>query len=365
MSADDFWNLAGRAGRWGKEFQGNIFCVDADRSDLWEGGSPPRRRSGVTIKRATDDVIANPDRFYEYLTEDDHLAASLKNPDLQYVFSYLTSNYFKYGTLLQCPYLEWQQDDVLAQLDDALSEVLQKIELPEIILERNAGISPLLLQALLDRFRRDPEKPIERLVIADPASDDAVASFTAAFSRISASISHSLGFTSKQAFVRALLVTKWMRGFPLARLIADRIRYFSKGDQAISTARVIREVMKDVEEIARYEAPKLLTCYNDVLRYHAEVSKRNDLLEKIQDLSVFLELGVNQRTQISLLSLGLSRTAAISISEIINNDEFDESRCIAWLEENPWNSQDLPALVVREINEVIRSYRSRHPVRAA
>ncbi len=27
MSREDFWNLAGRAGRWGKEFQGNIFAL--------------------------------------------------------------------------------------------------------------------------------------------------------------------------------------------------------------------------------------------------------------------------------------------------------------------------------------------------
>ena len=28
LNENDFWNLAGRAGRWGKEFSGNIICIE-------------------------------------------------------------------------------------------------------------------------------------------------------------------------------------------------------------------------------------------------------------------------------------------------------------------------------------------------
>jgi hypothetical protein len=35
MNEGDFWNLAGRAGRWGREFQGNVVCVDAMNLHVW------------------------------------------------------------------------------------------------------------------------------------------------------------------------------------------------------------------------------------------------------------------------------------------------------------------------------------------
>jgi superfamily II DNA/RNA helicase len=55
MEAHDFWNLAGRAGRWGDEFQGNIICIDPHDSNAWPGGIP--RRARYPIRRESDAVI--------------------------------------------------------------------------------------------------------------------------------------------------------------------------------------------------------------------------------------------------------------------------------------------------------------------
>jgi Lhr-like helicase len=55
MEAHDFWNLAGRAGRWGDEFQGNIICIDPNDPSAWPGGVPARAR--YPIKRESDAVI--------------------------------------------------------------------------------------------------------------------------------------------------------------------------------------------------------------------------------------------------------------------------------------------------------------------
>ena len=49
MEAHDFWNLAGRAGRWGDEFQGNIICIDPLDVNAWPTGVPARAR--YPIKR--------------------------------------------------------------------------------------------------------------------------------------------------------------------------------------------------------------------------------------------------------------------------------------------------------------------------
>lgn len=144
-----------------------------------------------------------------------------------------------------------------------------------------------------------------------------------------------------------------MRGYPLARLISERIGYLRKSKKEYKEPTIIRNVMEDVEKIARYHAPRLLTCYNDLLKSFYINSNRADLVEKIDDIGVYLELGVSMKTQISLIGLGFSRTSAVMISEYISSDSLDETECASWIENNKNMLDDLPELVKFEIFSVI------------
>jgi superfamily II helicase len=70
MEAHDFWNLAGRAGRWGDEFQGNIICIDPE--DRAKG--PLHKRKNETLatilERTTEGSI---DVWYAEVEEEDSL----------------------------------------------------------------------------------------------------------------------------------------------------------------------------------------------------------------------------------------------------------------------------------------------------
>jgi hypothetical protein len=107
--------------------------------------------------------------------------------------------------------------------------------------------------------------------------------------------------------------------------------------------------MKDVEEVARFQAPKYLSCYVDVLKQHLRSIGRTDLLTSELEINILLEFGVPGGTQLSLMGLGLSRTSALSLAEFIASDQLTEEQCILWLRENEWRSLNLPALVKREI----------------
>ncbi|ECO5933640.1 hypothetical protein FYD47_23715, partial [Salmonella enterica] len=234
-----------------------------------------------------------------------------------------------------------------------ITEVLDLLSFPLEVVTRNPGISPILMQSLWNRFCDCDKDNLENLLLADPSSDDALSSYVAAFTRISDTMSIELGYNSKGAFVLALLVIKWMRGYPLARLISERIDYFKKKKKEYKEPSVIRNVMEDVERVARYQAPKLLSCYNDLLRYFYISEGRADLVEYIDDVGVFLELGVSIKTQISLISLGFSRTSAVMISEYITSDNLDELSCMQWINENSSLLDDLPALVKMEIYSIV------------
>lgn len=352
MQEDDFWNLAGRAGRWGKEFQGNVICVDTNNEKIWNG-TPPISKKNIKITRATDSLHDEINSIYEYIDSPHHYGMTRANPKLQGLLSYLCISHYLHDGLVFNPYIEKYNLDNLEELDAKITEVLELLSFPLEVVTRNPGISPILMQSLWDRFCDCDKDNLENLLLADPSSDDALSSYVAAFTRISGTMSIELGYNSKGAFVLALLVIKWMRGYPLARLISERIDYFKKKKKEYKEPSVIRNVMEDVERVARYQAPKLLSCYNDLLRYFYISEGRADLVEYIDDVGVFLELGVSIKTQISLISLGFSRTSAVMISEYITSDNLDELSCMQWINENSSLLDDLPALVKMEIYSIV------------
>jgi hypothetical protein len=358
MSAEDFWNLAGRAGRWGKEFQGNIICVDAHREDIWGEEGPPRSRRRYSIVRTTDSVLAAKGDLLEYIDAGTPRSVARRRPDLEYTVAYLIDQHFRYGSLLQSRWAQRYSDADLAPVAEKIAAAVEELESPRWVIERNPGISPLAMDSLL-RYFREREKPIEELVPADPASDDAVESYAGVFGRISQHLSIALGPSGRRSYMLALLVTKWMRGYSLARLIADRIKNLRDRGENPNIPATIREVMEDVEKIARFEAPKHLTCYTDLLSVHLEEVGRPELALGMPDLNVMLEFGVALQTQLSVMGLSLSRTSAIALSEIIASDSLTETEVIQWLTDNPWYDEDLPELVKREIRDMLQRTRRR------
>ncbi|EPF2603502.1 TPA: DEAD/DEAH box helicase [Yersinia enterocolitica] len=352
MKEDDFWNLAGRAGRWGKEFQGNVICIDTNNERLWNG-VPPISKKNIKITRATDSLNNEIDNIFDYIDSRNHYGMTRSNPNLQGLFSYLCVSYYLHDGLVNNPYIEKYALDRIEEIDEKISNVINLLDFPLEVIVRNPGISPILMQDLWGLFSNYDLNAIEKLLLADPSSDNALDSYIAAFTRICHTMSLELGYNSKGAFVVALLVVNWMRGYPLARLISERIGYYKRKKKEYKEPSVIRNVMEDVERIARYQAPKLLSCYNDLLKNYYISIDRLDLVEKIEDIGVYLELGVSIKTQISLISIGFSRTSAVMISEYITNDDYDEISCIKWIEENSKYLEDLPALVKLEIYSIV------------
>ena len=109
-----------------------------------------------------------------------------------------------------------------------------------------------------------------------------------------------------------------------------------------------------IEEIARYVAPKYLKCYSDTLKYYFRTIRREDLIPDIKDYSIFLEFGVSRKSQLSLLSLGFSRTAISYISEYMIEDNLDKKQCLEWFEiHSDWMIYDIPEKIKEEINLVL------------
>lgn len=348
MSQADFWNLAGRAGRWGKELQGNIFCVDTEDENRWP--EVPRERVRYPLVRATQQALAATDGMLDYL-DDGARAAARSDPPFESVFSYASSRLLQGSGLDSLPGFRDLPDADADALEAAIRGALVDYELPSDFASRHAGLSPLGLQRLLEDFRSydDPAK----LLISPPESPDAAESLVSALGRLVRAMDAPFG-RAGQTWVYAILVVDWMRGLPLARLIANRINWKSeRSTKEVKVASEIRDCMRDVEQLARFEAPRYLAAYVDVLHFHLTELGIEDQMPEMPDLAMMLELGVSRVTEMNLMSLGLSRTSVVALAEFIAPPDLDAEAALAWLQSAQLDSYPLPRLVRREIDRVL------------
>lgn len=116
---------------------------------------------------------------------------------------------------------------------------------------------------------------------------------------------------------------------------------------------VIREVMENVENFVRYQFAKDSSCYVDILRYVLEINRKNDLLNNIPQLNLWLEFGVSQKTHLSLLALGLSRNTVIELTKYITSTEKSKEECLNWLRSLNLDELDMSPIIVEDIRRII------------
>lgn len=342
MPMPDFWNLAGRAGRWGTEFQGNIFCVDTSDAKAWPE-KPGRRERSLIVPAATA-TLSDVASMIEYIDRGAHKADHNKPPELESAFNWLAGRFISDGNLvgLHGVALRLEETDRIAE---ALGRVTPTLRLRPDLVKKHAGISPMSMQRLLDAVLANGHP--EELALVPPTSDDAFEEYKTALEYVAEYLGGSFGPESRRSSL-ARLIVHWMRGVPLSVIIDNRARWLRAQGQKVSYPSLIRKVMADVEHIARFEAPRYLSCYADVVAQAAEELGRQINVDTV-DIEMMLELGVPRPTDMSFISIGLSRATTRAIAEFVMNPALSPAACTAWIENVDVEQLELPAFAAHEI----------------
>jgi hypothetical protein len=146
-----------------------------------------------------------------------------------------------------------------------------------------------------------------------------------------------------------------MQGYTLKRLIENAIKYNKvesekKGTQPKNIHTIIRDTMKEVEEFARFKAPKYISCYTDVLKIFLTETNKLSLYPNDYPFDLFLEFGVMSKTLLSLVGLGLSRMTATEIGKEILQTELSKEQCIDWLKAHI-KDKEVPNFVKKEVQK--------------
>lgn len=350
MNEFDFWNLAGRAGRLGQDFQGNIVCVDA-RTSAWREPPPSKRRRYYLRSAFRNMLVDRLDDLVKYIDDGAPVADAKTSGDLDYGVGYLVSLVTRHGSLSESPVRDLISAEAVALLEERLAKAIKEASLPNELLDRHPGINPFAIRRLYHYFNTHIDN-VERITPPKPESDDAVDGYKRIIEIINSTMT---GDSNAFAVKGALLAVHWMRGWTLARMIADAWKYEKKQtDSRKNLASVIRETMDLVENFVRFKFLKYVSCYVDVLRHR--VSQMPDGLARSADLpsvALWLEFGASTDTQLALMGLGLSRTTAIELSRLIANDAMTEDEVHQWLTATEIEGLNLAPALQREILRTI------------
>ena len=353
MEPHDFWNLAGRAGRWGDEFQGNIVCINPSDETAWPGGVP--RRAKYLIRRETDVVLGRTNELRDYLSR--LKDSSVKNPtevaSLEQVVAYLLSTFMRLGSISEAEFARRHDPVTVREVNEQLRELSRDIEVPVDIVIKYPGVSAVGLHRLLEAFRVF-DGDIEDLLPASAESVDAYNRFVEIMKWINRYVFPAF-FPDTLIPLHALIVQEWLRGYSLATIIRKRTEYHERHGQKYDIARVIRGTMELIDQTARFRAPKYFAAYLDVAKIRLKEIGRSDLMEDDIDIGVALEFGVSTQTLLALTEIGLSRISAVALYEKIALDDLDREDCIRWVTDRmeDLDALELPRLVVREVRRKI------------
>ena len=148
----------------------------------------------------------------------------------------------------------------LEELETVVTSLLDSCKsVPKEIIINHPGISPLAMQRLFEYFSSGKEPP-EALFTPYATDTDAVAKYVILLKRLYNKLTNEFGDRDMHIFRQAIVTVHWMQGRSINRIISERKR-------AVPTEEIhstIRTVLSDIETVARYKAPKFLSCYVSV-----------------------------------------------------------------------------------------------------
>lgn len=347
ISSLEFWNLSGRAGRLGKEFDGNVFLIDEER---WQSRPLEGERQQMVEAATKKTVTEQTQEFIEFVNNTDH--PSGRDPAEENTFVKLYVD-FKRKALPQTldKFFGAASSSSKEAIAKVISEKAAAISVPDEIVEKNISVSVFRQQEMLDYLVAGIKKNgATRYIPIHPLRDweDALPSLRRVFKRIHTHFEKVPG-KNKMEFYFAPLALRWMRGEPLRLLIDGAYEYRQTHQRTVKIATVIRDVFRDVEKELRFRYVKYTACYNDLLGEALRRTEAPELAARIPSIPLYLELGASSGTMVNLVGLGLSRSAASVITQFAVQKDMDRAATERFLAEQDWQKLGLSPVLINEL----------------
>lgn len=353
LNAPDFWNLAGRAGRLTKDFEGNIFLINLQE---WEENPLNAKERMTTVTPSFKNYVCATDSgLLEFINNKEHRSDQKETQGLENTFMklFMLNAEGKLKDVLD-DFGESIDEGHKKALINAVSEASNGIDLPYEVYSKNPNVSIFRQQNLYDILKVKSTGNIKELIPPHPmrplyAIKDRYISLFQMYEN------YLMNTKSRTYLYYYWISLDWMRGDSYRDLLKNRLDY-SNRKRKRGTANVnteARGLFGDIESGVRFRYVKFSKCYNDILSYILEKSNQTELQNAMPPLHLYLELGASSNTMINLIGMGISRTAASQIANIMVNTAMTTEEIRKWLTSHNLNALNLSNSVIAEIQEIL------------
>jgi hypothetical protein len=339
--------LAGRAGRLGKEFEGNVFLIDYP---LWDSTPLEGQREETVTSSLQQHVVDRSDELLEYIQSKELVPTRDKPDELENTFVKLFSD-FQGGTLMMTLNRVGLKPEDERSL--ALEKAFKSVALSTTLLPETVSASPTVSiyrqQALYDRLQKSVRKKgIDYIMPKHPQSTDGYSSLLAIFKRCHDEL-FNYPRTEKSHVYYANLAFKWMRGEVIPQIIDNSMEYLRKKGGKPKLPTVIRDVLKEIERDLRFKYVRALSCYISILKQILRENDRDDLIKSIPSIPLYMEVGAVNQTMISLMGIGVSRFTANKLQNIMARTDMSQGSVRNWLRARNVRTLDIPVASADEL----------------
>lgn len=297
ISPIDFWNLAGRAGRLGKEFTGNVFLIDYGQ---WPNDPMSGDKDQTVLPSIQDHIAGRTDELISYVMDSKVIPDREKPDEMENTFVKLVRDHLEGNlgsTLDRAGLLDNnpKRTELIQAIETSVAST--KIDRDTIIASPTVSIhrQQSLYERLDDGIRR---KGPAYVIPKHPLDSGAYTSYLAAIKRCHDEImKYPKGERSHVYY--ALLALRWMKGEPLPQIIDASFEYKRRRGSNPNIATVIRDSLNEIERDLRFKYVRLFSCYNAVLELVLRDRKMQELAASIPSIPMYLEVGACSPTMIS------------------------------------------------------------------
>tara|TARA_R110002020_G_scaffold76110_23_gene193243 strand:- start:437 stop:2968 length:2532 start_codon:yes stop_codon:yes gene_type:complete len=353
INSIDFWNLAGRAGRLGKEFMGNVFLIDYDSWDTDPIQGPQEQEVKPVI---LEHVFNRTNELISYIEDENYKPDRNQSDEFEATFVKLTSDFMKGRIDSTLDRLGLDQNAAYRhELIESLKNAISGKNISLKTISASPSVSIYRQQALYKRLNASlNKKGPEYIVPRHPLHSTSYTSYLAVIKRCHSEI---LQYPKKDQSHKyyAMIALKWMKGHPLPQIIEQSYKYRLSKNEKTNIAIVIREMLNEIERDLRFKYVRLFTCYNAVLEQVLKDNGHDDLIASIPSVPTYLEVGACSPTMVSFMGVGLSRYTAGKLQKLPRKTDMDQASARDWLKRQNIEALDLPTASIKEIKRLIIS----------
>lgn len=338
MTRADFLNLIGRAGRLKQEFQGNIWCIEPDE---WKEKSFQGAKLQKIEPYYSKSLTNNANEILELA----------RDPNKSNEFMPVFGKFFV-ETILDGKVIE--EFSSFESYKDLITiyQVCQayNLALPPELTKKNYSIHPLRLHELYRYLNQFVD--VSLFMPLDPNTVGANIRIREIFQIINKKL---LLIDNNSYKLHAQFAYKWLHDEPLNNIIDNRHTYIIQNiDPNQKINKTIRDVLEVIENELRFNYVVLTGAYIDILKYI--LKQRNQPIDYIPNIPLFLECGTANPLVINLISLGLSRLTSIKLknSRTFSCAEPTAINCFNALQKTDIDKLDIPAICKQEIKNFLK-----------